>query len=1200
MYDINGKVYTDASFVDEIVHNAKLILNGIVIKNEELANSNETEESIRLSDIYISIIKGNKNFEIFDYTSEVLSQIEDFTERQIIEYDLDNSKIPLEYRDQLFDIMAADFIDNYVELNNYYRTLNGLPDYGFPGIYLDKYNIHEDIKSIIDTSKPIHEMDEYQIGLLESYGILARVQQDNPTDLYLLHLGSKKIDVFKARTAGKFDILYIPSEVEGVVANRFQELYEKEKIIYLKRHYSLAYKFNSDYYDEFFSIMLLSQAITDIISEIPEWYIRRDIFDARTIEALLESNGVKYFEEIPLKYQIALARYLNKIIKFKSCNKNIYDLINIFDFNDAIVYKYYLVKNRLSDDEGNYITSEDIKDMYELFFVRVPLDGTLSNSITDNTNIESYNSIVTEDKWWNGPEDHDYVYESILKKQFSSQITKYMSLEVKYDIKEYQFQSVYFLNMIFNNKIDTSDLKLEVPIINTSTKFSLRDLFILLFVISFTYFDKTSDGKILNDNRDRIGTDLNFGKHPIGDYSIIDPHAILPEYTDESADGGYSEDEEPYLECNGGSAMDYDLDEVDGGLLKIFDLDADGKYSWEDEEDLYDFNGGDHRNHIEMVNANGSNEYPFNPIFNSRINPHMDLDPCFIFEDNFESDNLYEIDLSNRIFGFNPDADLDYLESVIGNYHSSYGFDRGYTLEELGVENFMVPTEGSISSPEELMDIYKTNKEIYDNLYEKIVDSNNEDEYRVYKFTFDYLFTMDMNKDFYTKNNGELATTYLEFLKDQNIILYNFYNQLMDEDNDDVRKSTISTYIDQVIDSIDLYINNDLEYLYYSVATTSWNSTMQYLSLLLNFFKSYKVQFLDIGGTLVFNDEIQNSSRPNDKIGAIDIELLRGDTYTVSDNISSLEVETTYEDRSTFRDEVKFEYDYGDTCYDLNGDTSSTKLSYIVLNGNIEDMDDFRASEDDYRIDVEDIEEEFEFDGGSCFDGSLNDAFFDLDAVDASYIEDYDDSYEEEYEWDGGEAYFHPTEYNMDNGPAAQQRFYADYCPQDKEYRFPDEVNYNPKYQGYVCDGRYAGDEIWYWQGNALYAEYIDDTIYELDGGRCWMMDQADFITEVNRQNTINELQTSKDRQSLNETKYYLVNSMFEYDDSYTYYTYNMYTGEMELENNITKDNYQNYLTQGNLYFTIQDEIHATEIILAEYEGYTLDDLWDKFTNVKV
>ena len=35
-------------------------------------------------------------------------------------------------------------------------------------------------------------------------------------------------------------------------------------------------------------IMLLSQAATDLISEIPEWYIRRDIFDIHTIEALLD------------------------------------------------------------------------------------------------------------------------------------------------------------------------------------------------------------------------------------------------------------------------------------------------------------------------------------------------------------------------------------------------------------------------------------------------------------------------------------------------------------------------------------------------------------------------------------------------------------------------------------------------------------------------------------------------------------------------------------------------------------------------------------------------------------------------------------------------------------------------------------------------------------------------------------------------
>ena len=88
MYDINGKVYTDVTFVDEMVHNIKLILNGIVIKNSELADTNETEESIRLSDIYLSIKRGTKTFELFDYTYKYLSQIEDFSEDEIINYEI--------------------------------------------------------------------------------------------------------------------------------------------------------------------------------------------------------------------------------------------------------------------------------------------------------------------------------------------------------------------------------------------------------------------------------------------------------------------------------------------------------------------------------------------------------------------------------------------------------------------------------------------------------------------------------------------------------------------------------------------------------------------------------------------------------------------------------------------------------------------------------------------------------------------------------------------------------------------------------------------------------------------------------------------------------------------------------------------------------------------------------------------------------
>ena len=61
---------------------------------------------------------------------------------------------------------------------------------------------------------------------------------------------------------------------------------------------------------------------------------------------IFESNGVKYFDDIPLKYQIALVKNLNKLIKFKSTDKCIVDIISIFGINNIEVFKYYIMKDR--------------------------------------------------------------------------------------------------------------------------------------------------------------------------------------------------------------------------------------------------------------------------------------------------------------------------------------------------------------------------------------------------------------------------------------------------------------------------------------------------------------------------------------------------------------------------------------------------------------------------------------------------------------------------------------------------------------------------------------------------------------------------------------------------------------------------------------------------------------------------------------
>ena len=233
------------------------------------------------------------------------------------------------------------------------------------------------------------------------------------------------------------------------------------------------------------------------------------------------------------------------------------------------------------------------------------------------------------------------------------------------------------------------------------------------------------------------------------------------------------------------------------------------------------------------------------------------------------------------------------------------------------------------------------------------------------------------------------------------------------------------------------------------------------------------------------------------------------------------------------------------------------------------------------------------------YDGSDNyceyvDGFMDLDGVDASYIEEDDDySYEEVEDWDGGTSSYNITEYVMDGATAAEQPFYADYCPQDKEYRFPDEINYNPMYQGYNCNGYYAEEYIWYWQGDAKTSSPLDDIRYELDGGRAYTDTLDGSIRYINYLNTINEENTAVNTSLITELEYYPVNSIYDYNPDLYYYRLNEYTNEFEIIDDIDESNYDSYVNNG-IYYSIESAIKNGEIYQAAYEEF-INNPWQDF-----
>ena len=88
------KVLTDASLIDEIMYECKQILKGIVVKDQERANNNETIKSSREADIYHEIQMGTDTLQLYQLTYDMFMQIPSMTPDRAIRYARKQLPIP--------------------------------------------------------------------------------------------------------------------------------------------------------------------------------------------------------------------------------------------------------------------------------------------------------------------------------------------------------------------------------------------------------------------------------------------------------------------------------------------------------------------------------------------------------------------------------------------------------------------------------------------------------------------------------------------------------------------------------------------------------------------------------------------------------------------------------------------------------------------------------------------------------------------------------------------------------------------------------------------------------------------------------------------------------------------------------------------------------------------------------------------------
>jgi hypothetical protein len=173
-----------------------------------------------------------------------------------------------------------------------------------------------------------------------------------------------------------------------------------------------------------------------------------------------------------------------------------------------------------------------------------------------------------------------------------------------------------------------------------------------------------------------------------------------------------------------------------------------------------------------------------------------------------------------------------------------------------------------IPSYDRLQELYRTNEAIYKWLITQMIECSDIYVYRIYEHLYESLMLSKYNKEVFKLSENKYAKTYTEFLHARDPVLYDrlIYFKSLNEDTmhkqvaDDIIEVTYA-----VDDCVDTY---SYGYLYSYFPAVSANYIQQYITKLINWFKSWKVHMLGINTTYRFNDPFENT-----------VKILEGQQY---------------------------------------------------------------------------------------------------------------------------------------------------------------------------------------------------------------------------------------------------------------------------------------------------------------------------------
>jgi hypothetical protein len=372
----------ELSFVTELAQILQTYSNDIVIKREDLAKKYETIDTLREFDYYLAAKTGTDTFAGYGNFPQSVMQQAGLTQDEIDLAVINKLNIPLAKRNAVVLIQRQYILANFVEMNDYYRMLIGLPSIN------DNLQIFiSDTIIGVNNSNPIHLMNDDEISILSSLGYIAKFIVDNPKRPYLKYLGAKKVDLIFARISKKFDIIRTGVLDNEKIKNRFEINYLLAKNYIVSVFYIRSLSIDQEYYDAYIGFVILLYALMMTVNESIEIYNAKEYSNDLVIKQLLQSNNLDIFDDIPIIYRRKIADNIESLIVSKSADEVIFKIFQLFGFADITIKKFMIVKDHNKNQDGKYLFSYDFNGLIKLDGPSVlPLDHGMCSAWSPDNN----------------------------------------------------------------------------------------------------------------------------------------------------------------------------------------------------------------------------------------------------------------------------------------------------------------------------------------------------------------------------------------------------------------------------------------------------------------------------------------------------------------------------------------------------------------------------------------------------------------------------------------------------------------------------------------------------------------------------------------------------------------------------------------------------------------------------------------------